>query len=374
MAHRHIIGGSGVGKTTYAMGHVIEGIHDNHAICYIDPHGYDTDTLLQYIPRRRRQHTMVFDPTQFSIPWNFLHGKNIPLEADTFATAIRSAYGFTDISTANLTSVLFNTIVALMETNQNLFGLYLLLSSSKYRQFIIPQIKNEVVQRYWQALDAMPEKQYHEEIKSTINKVQVLMADPRIRAICGSRTGFDFTDIVKDKILFIRLPQGELGVEKVALLGNLLIAQIHQACLGRDITVPFDWYVDEVHNFSAFSIKEILSGVRKFNVSFTGIHQYTAQLDPTLLDSFTANATQYIFRVSLEDAMRLPKVKPQDIQLNELSPFEMVVFDRGNYSRTKTVPLLREPYKASARQIRSNLLRNKVAPAHKEIDRMLERY
>ena len=200
------------------------------------------------------------------------------------------------------------------------------------------------------------------------------MADPRIRAICGAKTGINIWDMVKDKILFVRLPQGELGVEKTALLGNILLAQIHQACLGRDTAIPFNWYVDEVHTFAPFTIKEVLSGARKFGVHFTGIHQYTAQLDPTLLDSFTANAQQYIFRVSLQDAQNLPAVKPQDFQLHELEPYRMVVFAGGTYTSEHTSPLSHTPYAAAARQIDANLRRNYVKPATKEIEGIISKH
>lgn len=372
--HRHIIGASGSGKTTLAKQWMLEDIHAGHGVCYFDPHGHDTDDILNYIPRNRRSDVVIFDPTQYAIPWNPLVSDNIPQTADTFATSMRVAYKFTDISTSRFSGVLYNAFAALMETNQSLFGLYLLLAKQKYRAEISGQIQNDVVSDYWTMIDALTTRERWQQIESTWTKVQVLMADPRIQAICGSTSGFDFKDIVTDKILFVRLPQGELGVEKTALLGNLLLAQIHQACLGRDTTIPFCLYMDEVHTWAPFILKEMLSGIRKFNVQLTAVHQYLKQVEPTLLDSLATNATQYIFRVSFEDAQNLPAVKPQDFQLHELEPYQMVVFGGGGYERLHTEPLTFVPYAKSAQTIHSNITRNHVRPATKEVAKLLERW
>lgn len=376
MAHEYILGGSGVGKTAYATQQILKHIHDGSAVCYFDPHGPDTDYLLQFIPRKRRKDVVIFDLTKYQIPWNPLDTDNIPRTADTFDTSMRSAYGFTGISTGDFSVVIKNSFMALMEAKQCLFGMYLLLSNSDYRKDIIKDIENTVVADFWTKLDAMNEKDRWALTKSTYTKIQTLMADPRIVAICGLKTRFNLNDIVKDKILFIRLPQGELGLEKTALIGNLLMAQIHQACLSRDITLPFYWYVDECHTFAPFTLKEVLSGARKFNVHLTGIHQYTAQLDPELLDSFTANADKVIFRVSLDDAKDLPKLKPNEIfgQLHELENFQYVRFEGQSYHLEHLGELPYAPYSASYRMIDANHRRNLEKPATREIDALKAKY
>lgn len=363
-----------MGKTEFALDRIIDDIKAGHAVCYIDPHGYDTDRLLNYIPPSRRHQTTVFDPSQFAIPWNPLITDNTPLTASTYDTSIRVAYNFADISTARMSGVLYNSLVSLIEAKQPMFGLFLILDSQSYRDHIIPQIKNEVVKRFWLRYSKLPLKSQQEMVESTYNKIQALMADPRIKDISGTQDVLDIKDKVKDKVLLIRLPQGQLGVEKVKLLGNLLLTQIHQACLARDTSVPFSLYVDECHTFAPHILKEMLSGIRKFNVSVTVIHQYTSQLDRELRDSLRANADQIIFRVSLEDALDLPKPKPQDIQLWEQEPYRYTHFQATSYRRYETAPLSHPMYAASARVIRSNMKRNLVAPATKEIDTLLAKF
>lgn len=374
MAHRHIIGRSGSGKSTLAKQWAIHDIHKGHAVVYFDPHGTDTDELLQYIPAKRRKHTLIFDPTQYAIPWNPLASGNIPRAADTMATAIKYAFGFGDIPTARMYGVLYNSLAALMEAEQGLFGMYLLLESADYRTFVLDKMNDEVVKRYWSWYDTLPHKQQYEERSSTFNKVQVLMADPRIRAMAGTKSSFSVSDFVKDKILLVRLPQGELGVEKSKLLGSIMLAQVQQACLARDTTIPCSIYLDEVHTYAPNVTMELLSGIRKFNVDITAIHQYLDQVPRPLQSSLKANCTQYAFSVGIDDARFFPPVPPNDLQLYQLDPFHYIVFGDGKQHNGVTEPLPPSPYLASETQVRAHNQRNFVSPATKEVDALLKRF
>lgn len=372
--HSHIFGRTGTGKSTFVKDRILNDIKAGYAVIYIDPHGHDTNDILQRIPRSRRKDVVIFDPSTYLIPFNPLDPNRAQISAKTYNTAIRAAYGFSDMSTARMSSVIYNTLVSLMETRQGLFGLYFMLASKKYRDYIIPRIKNPVVLRHWCMLDTLPDKQYAEQVDSTLNKLQVLMGDERIRAISGSVSVLDINDMVKDKILFIRLPHGEFGVEDVSLLVDLLLAQIQQSCFSRPLMVPLSIYIDEAHHFAPSIIMELFSGIRKFNVSVHFVHQYLSQIDEAMQDCLAANADQYIFRVSKQDALKLQSPKPQDHQLYETPAFEYVVFRDGAYTRETTHTLDHPIYPASLRQIHANHVRNLVHPATKEIEEILAKY
>ena len=252
--HNHIVGASGSGKSTWTKQNIIDDIHNGFAVCYVDPHGTDTDELLQYIPRKRRADVAIFDPSQFAIPWNPLETENIPLAANTFLTSIKAAWHYDGMPTPRLDGMLYNSLVALMEAKQSLFGLYLILTNHSYRQHVLLLISDPVVRNFWTWFDDLPEKQQLEHSDSTLNKIQILMADPRIRAICGSKSAINIQEYVDRKVLFLRLPQGEIGVDKSALLGSMLLSQIHQACMARDTTVPFHLYIDEAQTFAPHTI------------------------------------------------------------------------------------------------------------------------
>lgn len=372
--HAHIVGSSGSGKSTLMQRWFLDAVRAGSAVCYLDIHGTDTDNLLQYIPIKRRKEVVIFDPSQFAIPWNPLQTENAPLAGNTFLTSVKAAWQYSEMPTPRLDSVLYNALVALMEARHGLFGLYLILTSTTYRKHVLKDIRDPVVKRYWQWFDKLNEKQQLEQSDSTLNKVQILMADPRIRAICGATSNINMAEMVKDKILFIRLPQGEIGVDKSAVLGSILLAQIHQACLSRDTTLPFHLFIDECHTFAPHTIRELLSGIRKFNVSVTIAHQYMRQLEQGLLDSARANCVEYVFRVSVDDRALLPKLGDMQTQPYELEPFQCWVFGDGKPRLEITQPIPYPILTASRARIIANQRKYLEKDATQEVETLLQTF
>ena len=70
--HCYIVGKSGSGKSTLIKQLILNDIHAGRGVLYIDPHGEDTDDLLHYIPKHRRNDVIVYDPSDYDwpIPWN----------------------------------------------------------------------------------------------------------------------------------------------------------------------------------------------------------------------------------------------------------------------------------------------------------------
>jgi hypothetical protein len=374
MAHRHLLGKADSGQNTLATEWALHDIKNNHAICYFDFAGTDTATIISRIPKSRTHQVIDFAPAQYAIPYNPLITDTPTLTADTLATAIKYGFGFADTPTARMSGLLYNLLMALISARQGLFGMFLMLDSDSYREHVLRAVSDPVVLRYWHWYGSLPDKQQYEERSSTYNKVQMLMADPRIRDISGTRSAFDLKDIVTDKILFIRLPQGEFGVEKVQLLSNLWLTQIHQAAMSRDRTVPLSIYINDFYRLAPATLKDILATGSEYNLSLTLSNQYLDQVDRSLMDSISANTDQYIFRVSKEDADRLPAVKPQDFLLFETHPSEYVRFHDGSYSRGTVGPLTHLPVPASAGKIHDRMRFNLHSPATKEIAELLKKH
>lgn len=346
---------------------IVDAISKGHGICYIDPHGTDTDDLLQYIPKKRRQHTTVFDPTTIPISWNPLLTDNPALTASSFVDTFRITSGYTSIPTPRIDALVFNGVYALCEAQQGLFGLYLMLLSESYRTFVLKSVSNPVVLSFWQWYEDLSDKKREEFTESTFTKVEMLVADPRIMAVLGRENRLNFKDIAQGQILLVTLPQGELGVGKSALLGSLLLAQLHQQLLKRDTTVPFELFVDEAHTFAPASIVEMLSGIRKAGVSLTLCHQYLSQLDSGLRSSLKANADAYVFRTSYEDAKFFPELGDNALQPYELPPFAYWQFESGTKPfLVNAKPWTRAPYSASYRQVIAHTKRNLASAATAE--------
>ena len=375
MAHRHILGMSGSGKSTLMKGWVVEAIHQGHAVCYIDPHGTDTDDLLQYIPPKRRKDVIVFDPTQFPISWNPLETDNPALTASSFVDTIRITSGYSNTPTPRIDALIYNGVYALCEARHGLFGLYLMLVSDRYRARVLEAVSNPVVLSFWQWYADLSDKKREEFTESTFTKIEMLVADPRIMAVLGSENRLHFPTVVANQILFLRLPQGELGVGKSALVGSLMLAQLHQHLLARDQAVPFELFIDEAHNFAPSSLVEMLSGIRKSGVTLTLCHQYLSQLDPLLRSSLKANADAYVFRTSYEDARFFPELGDNAMQPYELPPYSYWHFcSETKPTKFNSEPWDLAPYPASARQVVAHVKRNLVSPATKENAKLMKNY
>lgn len=353
MAHIHIMGGSGTGKSTFTRGLILDAIYRGEGVAYFDPHGHDTDELIPYIPRSRRPDVILFDPTLFAIPYNPLITDNPHKTAQSLTSAISTVWGYSDVPTPRMDGVLYNALIALIEAREGLFGLYMILVSERYRAHVLTSDMNPVVRSFWLWYETLTEKEKFQVVESTFNKVQILMADPRMLALFGKKDRLSLSAAVKDKILLFRLPQGELGLEKAAMIGSLLLVQLHAALMARDTTVPFTVFVDEVHSFAYDPIAEMLSGIRKRNVSVVVAHQYLSQLAPLLRASLKANATPHLFRLSHEDSAAFPELG------NVVKPHELLNFqywELGSYPTIKaSSPLERETFATARRDIEANM-------------------
>jgi hypothetical protein len=103
-----------------------------------------------------------------------------------------------------------------------------------------------------------------------------------------------------------------IGIENSFLLGSLILSKLHQAILQRQhhaVRSPTFIYLDEFQHFITPSIKEMISGVRKYNVGLILSHQDLQQLqreDGELLNAVLGNVnTRIVFRVGEPDARKL---------------------------------------------------------------------
>jgi len=71
---------------------------------------------------------------------------------------------------------------------------------------------------------------------------------------------------------------------------------------------PFNLYVDEFQNFATPDFAQMLSEVRKYNVSLTLANQFVSQLDEQVRDAIFGNVgTLMSYRVGMQDAAILAK-------------------------------------------------------------------
>lgn len=360
MAHEYIIGGSGTGKSSLMKNKILDDIHSGFGVCFIDPHGDDIDEVIKHIPKNRIKDTILFDPTDpdYYISWNPLQETaSRPLLATILSDTIKDAWGYHGMTTPVMDMFLYFTIFTLLENNLSFYKSLSLLTDKDYRSGL--SYTDETVKQFWDMFSRMSDKEQRDMTTSTLNKLFTLFGDARIRRILDTNKGrFNVSQAVSDKILLVRLPQGQLGMSKVSLIGSLLLSQIHLACMKRDTTVPYCIYIDEVHSFTASTLAEMLAGLRKFNVHLTVAHQYVAQLDQELFNSLMSNCHyRHIFRVSPEDAIRFQERfgRNGDINLDQLKDFRYRTFPWHNMDldqETKPLDITERP--STPRRIKNN--------------------
>lgn len=355
MAHTYLIGGSGTGKSSLLKQYILDAIKDGHGVFYLDPHGHDTDELLQYIPKQYRKNTILFDPSREEVVgFNPLFDHS-PLAISVLMDAIKDAWGYGEMPTPTMDMYLFFSLTVLAESRQTLANLPDFLTDNEYRASCLSSVSDSVVLDFWNNFEAMSPKEKREQVSSTLNKALMLIADTRVRKMLSqTQPSFELSDVVTNKILFARLPQGQLSKSRVAVLGSVLLSLIHQACLARTSDTPFHIFIDEAHLFSSSVVKEMLSGIRKFGVELYLSHQYIDQLDRDYYAAIIGNAsTQIVFRTSQDDAKRLVDRMGRgkaDLFV-DLPDFSFRYFPVQNSHVWKVEPIAGKPYPKSEADI-----------------------
>ncbi|MBI1862880.1 type IV secretion system DNA-binding domain-containing protein [Candidatus Microgenomates bacterium] len=319
--HIYIIGKTGSGKSTLISNMAIDDIRKNRGIGIIDPHGDLSNTILDYIPKRRLNDVVYLEPFDTARPFSLnvleVHNKqHKDLVASGIVSIFFKLYG--DSWGPRLEYILRNVILTLLEVpGATLVDVLTLLSDTNYRKKVVTEyVKDPVIKGFWeQEFAKMPDKLRAEAIAPIQNKVGQFVSSQMIRNILGQpKSTINLTKIMDEgKILILNLSQGKLGEDNAALLGAMMITQIQLAAMGRSYQKEEDrkdffLYVDEFQNFATSSFVKILSEARKYRLSLNLANQYIEQLDETVQKAIFGNVGTLIsFVVGARDAYILTK-------------------------------------------------------------------
>lgn len=318
--HLYIIGKTGAGKSTLIANMAIDDIRKDRGIGIIDPHGDLSETIIDYIPKRRINEVVYLEPFDLERPFalNVLEVKN-KQQKDLVASGIVSIFYklYKDSWGPRLEYILRNVILTLLEIpNSTLVDVLTLLANSEYRKKVIRQLTDPVLKNFWEKEFArMPDRLKSEAISPIQNKVGQFITSKMIRNIVGkTKSTVDLEKIMNEgKILILNLSQGKLGEDNAALLGAMVITQIQLAAMNRSFQKEeerkdFFLYVDEFQNFATTSFIKILSEARKYRLSLTLANQYIDQLDEAVSKAIFGNVGTLIsFVVGARDAHLLTR-------------------------------------------------------------------
>lgn len=314
LKHTHIIGATGTGKSTLIAQLIKQDIAHNYGVVLFDPHGDLVDDVIALVPPTRRKDVVLIDPSDkaYSIGLNILQAHS-DIEKEVLASDLVASFRKHATSWGDqMNSVLGNAILAILEHTQSgsLQDLRRFLLETDFRNNWLSEIDNSYITYYWQKEYPL---QKSSSIGSILTRLDTFLRSKNIRDMVSQRKGLDFEQLFKsNKIVLLKLSQGLIGKENSYLLGSLFLSKIHQAILQRQqtaIRTPVFLYLDEFQNFITPSIKEMLSGIRKYKVGLTISHQDLHQLqyeDGELLNSVLGNiSNRIVFRVGEPDAKKL---------------------------------------------------------------------
>lgn len=322
LRHMYVIGKTGTGKSTFMENLVLQDIYNDKGVGVIDPHGETIKHVLEAIPEHRKNDVVIFSPgdTEFPIALNLLEakpGEDKSLIADGLVSVFKKE--FKDSWGPRLEYFLTNTFLTLLHCqNVSLLAVPRILSDDNYRTFLLKQLKDPILLKFWQeeyALIAKDPRRKAEEISSILNKIGRFTTNPMMRNIVGQiSSSIDFRSIMDNqKILLVNLAQGKVGEENMALLGGTLVTRIYSSVVQRvDLEQadrkPFYLYIDEFQNFSNPTFEKILSEARKYGLSLTIAHQFIDQIDEDIRNAVFGNVGTLVnFAVGPKDAEYLTK-------------------------------------------------------------------
>lgn len=331
--HFYILGKTGVGKSTVFKNMFIADILRGDGACFVDPHGETVEELLDFIPPERVMDVIYFNPTdtQYPVGFNLLELKD-KAQRDLIADGVVEVFHkqFGDSWGPRLQYILTNTIATALEAQgTTLLSVTRLLMDRNYRKFILKQVHDPILIKFWDeeyAQMSQNAKLLSESVSPIQNKVGRFISSAVTRNIIGQvKSTIDLREIMDNKkILLVNLAQGKLGEETASLLGGMIITRLQSTALER-VDIPADQrndfylFVDEFQNFATDSFAKILSEARKFRLDLCMTNQYIDQLPLTVRQAIFGNVgTLASFVVSQSDASILEKELAPNVSSEDL--------------------------------------------------------
>jgi len=384
LRHTHIIGATGVGKSTLMSSMMLDDIEKGNGCALFDPHGDIVEDILSRIPEHRKDDVIVIDPSDIENPIGFnilkchSEAEKIVLSSDLVSAFRRQSNSWGDVMTAVLT----NSVTAFLESSRGgtLIELKRFLLEERFRKEFLQTVDDPSIQYYWEREYPMVKK----SITPLLTRIDIFLRPKIIRYMFAQQEGIDFRECIEEKkIVLIKLSQGLIGEQNSFLLASLFLTKFNQVAMGRQQIEkskrhPFYIYCDEFQNYVTDSIQSILSGARKYGLGLILAHQELAQIDDSkILNSVISNPyTRICFRLGDHDAKRLESgfsyFEQSDLQNLGIGQAIARVGSSQHDFNLRTFPLVKtDEYSHAVREYIIENTREKYAMPKSEVEDIL---
>lgn len=322
--HLHILGPTGVGKSTLLGRMILADADAERGLIVIDPKGDLVTDVLARLPRRLADRVVLFDadsqappPCVNPLDIGRAGQAGLDLAVDNLVTVFHRVFAqwwgprTDDIMRASLLTLCAQPGTPTLE------DLPRLLTEPAFRARVTRTTTDPVLRGFWEGYEGLSEAARAQVIGPLLNKLRAFLLRSFVRAaIAAGPSTVEFGEVLDHGgICLARLPKGSLGEETSRLVGSLLVARTWQATTARARQPAADradasLVLDEAHNFLNLStpVEDMLAEARGLHLSLLLAHQNLAQLPRDLRDGISANArNKIIFAVSPDDARELAR-------------------------------------------------------------------
>lgn len=319
LRHLHILGPTGVGKSTLLAHLALQDIAEGRGVVVIDPKGDLVDDILARADEARKRDVVVVDAADTNpVGINPLAGATDPdLVADVLLSLFHSLYA--EAWGPRTQDVLHAGLLTLARRGDTSIAMLpLLITNPGFRRSIVGKAAKTDplgLGSFWAWWDGLSDAERQQATAPLMRRLRPLLMRPGLRAILAQRSPrFAMTDIfAARRILLVKISKGTIGPEAAALLGSLVVSQLWTTALGRITTAaekrtPVMVYIDEVQDYLRLpgDLGEVLAQARGLGLGLTLAHQHLDQLPRGLHAAIMANARSRIaFQLTGKDAREL---------------------------------------------------------------------
>ncbi|MFI6066957.1 type IV secretory system conjugative DNA transfer family protein [Micromonospora sp. NPDC051227] len=332
--HVHVVGKTGVGKSTLLLNMILSDIKSGRGTVVIDPRGDLITDILDRLPASYAKKIVIIDPDQENPGcFNPLDDGGDPhLAVDNlvgiFAKIFQGQWG------PRMDDTMRVACLTLMRHAKPTLSLVpSLLQDRDFRARFTHGLDDpDGLGGFWLWYDGINEQFRGQVIAPVLARLRAFLLRDFVKSVIGNaHSSFDMGRVLDGGVLLCRLPKGILGEETSRILGSMIVARVWQAAIAR-ASVPEDQrrdaslYVDECHNFLTLpgSVGDMLAEARGFRLGLVLAHQDLAQLPNDIAAAVSANArTKLFFNVDPADARDLSRHTKPELDEHDLAHLDV---------------------------------------------------
>ena len=332
--HLHVLGPTGVGKSTLLANLILQDIAAGHGVVVVDPKSDLVTEVLARVPEHRVGDIIVADAAATEpavVGFNILRSAHDEQSRELVVDHVIHIWHelYKDFWGPRSEDVLRGALLSLINTkgaNGESFTLIEapeVLTNTPFRKFVTEQDGVPAgLDSFWAWYRGILPMERLKIIGPILNKLRAATLRTPIRLMLGQSEGLDLDRVLAERrVLLVPLSAGTLGSETASLLGTVLLAGIGFAVLRR-ITLPASErhpvfvYLDEAQSVLKLPVDlaDMLSQARGLGASFTLAHQHLGQIDDKLVKSALLGTvrSQIVFQAMRDDAATLtPSYEPR---------------------------------------------------------------